>query len=126
MVRKVKIIIALVLVLLFVDLGPTQPQVTKSFTGKITEIAQGKELDIAKHGVFIIVRLAEYPKISFRMTMEDAEKFGIIEAGGITGVLTPKKAKGMGWKVKMTCDAQKYGDIDNPTYKVISVMRLSD
>ncbi len=51
--RKSKLILGLVLVLLLVDLGPIFGQASKIFTGKITEIAKGTELDIAKHGHFL-------------------------------------------------------------------------
>ena len=62
--RKSKLIIGLVLVLLLVDLGPIFGQASKVFTGKITEIAKGMELDIAKHGTFYILRLDEYAGLS--------------------------------------------------------------
>ena len=50
----------------------------------------------------------------------------MIEAAGPTEVVTPKKSKGLGWKVKLTCDANKTGSLKIPVYKVISLERLND
>ncbi len=63
-------------------MGPVSGQATKTFTGKISEIAKGTELDIAKTDIFYTVRLEEYPKIRFRLTPEDAVRFGVIDAYG--------------------------------------------
>ena len=134
MTRKFKFIIGLALTLLLVDLGPTLAQyggptltqATKTFTGKITEIAVGTELDVAKYAKFYIVRLEEYPKIQFRLSLEDAEKYGLIARGGPTGVVTPRMSKGIGWRVKLTCDPLYAGDIKNPTYRVTALQKLED
>jgi len=122
--RNSKIILGLALVFLLGVVGPVSGQATKTFTGKITEIAKGTELDIAKTDVFYTLRLEEYPKIRFRLSPQDAVRFGVVDATGTSGVLTPKKSKGLGWKVKMTCDANKTGPLDAPSYKVISLERL--
>jgi hypothetical protein len=134
MTRKVKIIIGLALVLLLVEVGPTLAQyggptlgqATKTFTGKITEIAMGTELDILKSAKFYIVRLEEYPKIQFRLSLEDAERYGLVARGGPTGVVTPKMSKGIGWRVKLTCDPYYAGDIKSPTYRVTALQKLED
>jgi hypothetical protein len=134
MTRKFKFIIGLALALLLVDLGltlaqyggPTLTQATKTFTGKITEIAVGTELDVAKYAKYYIVRLEEYPKIQFRFTLEDAERYGLVARGGPTGVVTPKMSKGIGWRVKLTCDPLYTGDIKNPTYRVTALQKLED
>ena len=78
----------------------------RPFTGKITEIARGTQLDVGKKDTFYMLRLDDYPKIEFRLASEDAVRFGVIEAAGPTAVVTPKKSKGLGWKVKLTCDAK--------------------
>ena len=101
-------------------------QATKTFTGKITEIATGSELDIAKRDVFYIVKLEEYTKIKFRLTPEDAVKFGVIDKAGPTGVVTPKMSKGLGWKVKLTCNTNNLGDTKVPVYQVTSLERLEN
>lgn len=124
--RKSKLIIVLVLVLLLVDLGPIFGQVNKTFTGKIVEIARGTELDLNKYANFFIVRLDEYPNVQFRLTSEDAVRYGLIEKAGPTGVVTPKMSKGIGWKVKLTCDPKYAGDGKTPTYRVTSLVVLGD
>ena len=124
--RKITIIVGLVLVLLLVDLGPISGQASKTFTGKISEITKGTELDINKKDTFYTLRLEEHPKISFRLSPEDAVRFGVVDATGTTGVLTPKKTKGLGWQVKLNCDPNKTGPLDAPVYKVISLQRLDD
>ncbi len=124
--RQGKFILGLVLVFLLGVGGPVAGQTTKTFTGKIVEIAKGTELDIAKTEVFYTVKLEEHPKFKFRLTPEDAVKFGIIDKTGPTGVVTPKMSKGLGWKVKLTCNASSTGELKAPVYKVISVERLEN
>ena len=124
--RDSKIILGLALIFLLGIVGPVAGQATKTFTGKITEIAKGSELDIAKTDTFYIVKLEEYTKIKFRLTPEDAVKFGVVDATGTSGVLTPKKSKGMGWKVKLTCNAINLGDTKVPVYKVTSLEKLDN
>jgi hypothetical protein len=124
--RHSKIILGLALVFLLGVVVPVAGQATKTFTGKISEIAKGSELDINKTDIFYIVKLEEYPKIKFRLTPEDAVRFGVVDATGTSGVLTPKKSKGLGWKAKITCDANKTGPLDAPSYKVTSVERLDN
>jgi hypothetical protein len=124
--RKNKIILGLALVFLLGAVGPVSGQATKTFTGKISEIAKGSELDLNKRDVFYIVKLEEYPKIKFRLIPEDAVKFGVIEKSGPTGVVTPKMSKGMGWKVKLTCNSTNFGDLQAPVYKVTSLERLDN
>jgi hypothetical protein len=124
--RHGKIILGLTLVLLMVLVGAAAGQVTKTFTGKISEIAMGTELDVGQRGSFYVVRLEEHPKIHFRLSPEDAVRFGVIDATGTSGVLTPKKSTGLGWRVSLDCDPNKTGPIDAPSYKVISLKRLGD
>jgi hypothetical protein len=124
--RKSKLILGLVLVLLLVDLGPIFGQASKVFTGTITEIAKGTELDIAKRGTFYILRLDEYARAQFRLSSEDAVRYGLIVKAGPTGIVTPKMSKGIGWKVKLTCDPAYAGDLKTPTYRVTSLVKLGD
>jgi len=122
--RNGKIILGLALVLLMAGVGPACAQATKDFTGKITEIAKGTELDLNKRDIFYVVRLEEYPNNQFRLSLEDARRFGVIGATGATTVLSPKMSTALGWKVKLTCDANKTGSLKSPIYKVISLKRL--
>ncbi len=124
--RNGKIILGLALIFLLGVVGPVSGQTTKTFTGKITEIAKGSELNIAKTDIFYTLRLEEFSKIHFRVSPEDAVRFGVVDATGTSGVLTPKKSKGLGWKVKITCDANKTGPTDAPSYRVISLERLEN
>jgi hypothetical protein len=115
--------ITLVLVLAGVASGLAQ---TKTITGTIAEIARGTELDVGMHGTFYILRLKEYPKSEFRLTREEAVRSGVIKATGPTMVLTPKMSRGLGWKVKLTCDPDFSGSFDFHTYKVLSVKKLNN
>ena len=124
--HRSKVLLGLGLVLVIAWAGAAHGQASKTFTGKITEIARGTQLDLGKKDTFYILRLEEYPKIEFRLASEDAVRFGVIEAAGPTAVVTPKKSKGLGWKVKLICDAKNLGSVKAPIYKVISLERLDD
>jgi len=124
--RNGKIILSMALAFLLAGSGPVFGQATKTFTGKISEIAKGSELDIAKRDIFYTLRLAEHPGILFRLTPEEAVRSGVIEATGNTVVLTPRMSKGLGWKVKLTCEARYTGGAEFPTYRVLAVERLEN
>jgi hypothetical protein len=124
--RKIKLVIVMVLVLLLVDLAALCGQGTKTYTGKIREIAKGTELDVNQHGTFYILRLEGQPKISFRLSPQDAVRFGVIDPTGTTGLLTPKKSKGLGWQVELNCNPENIGSRDVPVYKVTSLVRVDD
>ena len=127
--RQGKIILSMTLVLLLAGGVPVFGQATRTFTGKITEIAQrtgGTEFDVGRHRNFYILHLEEYPETGFRLSPEDAVRFGVIDPTGITGLLTPKKSKGLGWKVKLTCEGQSIWDSQPPTYRVPDVERLEN
>jgi hypothetical protein len=124
--RNGKIILGLALVFLMAGASSGFAEGIKIFSGKISEIARGTELDIAKKGTFYVLRLKEHPSIEFRLSTGDAVKFGVIEAAGSTGVMTPKQTKGLGWKVKLTCDGKNLGLVKAPVYQVVSLQRLSD
>ncbi len=127
MFRPGKIILmTMALVLLLANGGPVFGQDTRTFTGKITEIARGTELDVDQHGNFYTLHLEEYPETSFRLTPEDAVRFGVVDPTGITGLLTPKKSKGLGWKVKLTCEGKATGGRNSPTYRVLDLERLEN
>jgi hypothetical protein len=122
--RNDKIILGLALVLLMAGIGPGFAQATKTFTGKITEIAKGTELDVDRRDIYYIVRLDEYPDIQFRLSPEDAVRFGVISAVGPTAILSPKMSKGLGWKVKLTCGASTPRSLKAPVFRVISLVKL--
>jgi hypothetical protein len=124
--HRYKALLGLGVVLVIVWAGAAHGQATKDFTGKITEIARGTQLDVGKKDTFYILRLEDYPNIEFRLASEDAVRFGVIESAAPTAVVTPKKSKGLGWRVKLICDANKTGPLKAPVYKVISLDRLGD
>lgn len=121
-----KALLGLGLALVIAWAGAAHGQATKSFTGKITEITRGTELDVGKKDTFYTLRLEDYLNTEFRLASEDAVRFGVVDAAGLAQVVTPKMSKGLGWKVKLTCDANKTGSFKNPVYKVISLVRLGD
>ena len=106
--------------------GLAQAQETKTFTGKITEMARGTQLELGKTDTFYVLRLEEHPTIEFRLASGEAVRTGVIAAGGVTGISTPKQSKGLGWKVRLTCDANATGPLKTPVYKVLSLERLGD
>jgi len=125
-IYRCKALLGLWLVLVIGWAGAAYGQASQPFTGKITEIARGTQLEIGKKDTFYILRLEDYPKIEFRLASEDAVKFGVIEIAGPTEVVTPKKSKGLGWRVKLICEGKSFGSIKAPSYKVISLERLND
>ena len=124
--HRSKALMGLWLVLAIAWAGAAHGQASTPFTGKITEIARGTQLDIGKKDTFYILRLADYPKTEFRLAHEDAVRFGVIEAAGPTAVVTPKQSKGLGWRVKLICDGKNLVLVKAPIYKVISLERLND
>jgi hypothetical protein len=124
--RRSKVLPGLGLVLLIAWVGAVHGQATKNFTGKITEISKGTELGLNKKEIFYTLRLDDYPKLQFHLSPEDAVRFGVIEGAGPMEVVTPKKSKGLGWKVKLICDGKSFGPLKAPFYKVISLEKLSD
>ena len=77
-----KALLGLGLVLVMAWAGAAHGQASKPFTGKITEIARGTQLDIGKKDNFYILRLDDYPKIEFRLASEDAVRFGVMRLRG--------------------------------------------
>jgi len=119
-----KALLGLGLALVIAWAGAAHGQATKTFTGTIIELSRGTELDVGKKDTFYMLRIEDYPNTEFRFTSEDAVRFGIVAPGGPGQVLISKMSKGVGWKVKLTCDAHKTGSLKNPVYKVISLERL--
>jgi hypothetical protein len=120
------ILLGVWLALLMAGAGSAPAQSTRSFTGKITGIARGTELDLGKRDTFYIVRLGSYPKTEFRLPHADAVRYGVIVAAAPTAVVTPKQSKGLGWRVKLICENKNIGERTAPVYKVISLERLDD
>jgi hypothetical protein len=113
------------ILLLFAFTGPsTAAQDTGlTFVGKIEEIAMktsvgplgGMEKNLA-------IKLDSKPKLDFRINTRDAARFGLIDTDQPSAVLTPGKIKGVGWKVRLTCD--KKTTMSEPFYVVTKLERL--
>jgi len=72
---------------------------------------------------FLTIKLDNKPKLDFRITTEDAARFGLTDTAQPSAVITPGKIKGVGWKVRLTCDKQvKLGG--EPHYMVLKLERL--
>jgi hypothetical protein len=123
--RSGKIIPGLMLAILLAAAGAASGKATIIiFTGKVQEIRAATELDIGKTEKFIIVKLDSPPKAEFRLTTAEAARYGLIDPTGPSQIITPKKAKGLGWKVKLTCDNEPTGPLDSPVYRVKSLERI--
>jgi hypothetical protein len=124
--RQTKALLGLCFVLLIAWAGTAYGQARKTFTGKISEIAKGTQLGIGKSDTFYTLRLGEYPRIQFRLSPDDAVRYGVIENAGTTAILIPRMKKGLGWKVKLTCEAIDLSEFKASVYKVTSLVRLND
>ncbi|MDP3181810.1 MAG: hypothetical protein Q8M54_03210 [Desulfobaccales bacterium] len=123
--RNDKIILGLALVFLMAQAGSVCAQPTKTFTGVVKEIGKATNLNIGQTDTFYIVRLDNYPNAEFRLPPGDAVRYGLIETAGSSGVVTPKQSKGLGWKVKLTCDNKPQGPVKAPIYRVLSLERVN-
>jgi hypothetical protein len=94
------------------------------FHGKITEISKTAPMVPGETKTFLIIKLDTKPNMEFRISRENALKYGLIEAGA-SGFLTPKQLKGLGWKVKLTCSKEEKAFSGTPIYQVISLERVN-
>ncbi len=97
-----------------------------TFTGKITEIRRATELGLNQKDVFYIIKLDTKAHEQFRISTDEAVAYGLVEQGGPSQVVTPRQAKGLGWKVRLTCDSQPTGPVKTPVYRVKTLERLDD
>jgi len=125
MAGRSKIIPGLLLAILIAWVAAADGQTTVSFDGKIIEISKGTALAPGETGTFFIIRLDSKPKEEFRISREDAVKYGLIEAGA-SGVLTLKQPKGLGWKVRLTCSKEVKPFSSITIYQVRSLERMND
>jgi hypothetical protein len=95
------------------------------FTGKIQDIRKATTLDPGKRGTFYTIKLANEPRTEFRLSDDDAVHYGLVAAAGPSMVVTPKMKKGLGWKVRLTCD-NPTGSLSAPVYRVRSLERLDN
>jgi hypothetical protein len=118
-----KQILGLALVLVLAGVAPVLAQ-GKTFTGTITEIARGTELDVGRHANYFVLRLKEYPETEFRLAQDEAVRYGVVDPTGTSGLLTPKKCKGLGWKVKLSAKPAFTGWTSSNSYQVLSLQKL--
>lgn len=126
MTPRRKIIPGLLVAILLAGVGAASGQSLNYYTGKITEISKATALGLGEKGTFFIIKIDTKPKLDFQISREDAVKFGLIEAGGGSEVLTPKQTKALGWKVKITSEKEDRGLRGGPIYHIKSLERLND
>ncbi|OGP71738.1 MAG: hypothetical protein A2Y80_01725 [Deltaproteobacteria bacterium RBG_13_58_19] len=97
-------------------------QTRLTYVGKIQEIASKTGLTLGSSGKYLALRLDSQPKLDFRLTVEDGVRFGLIEETGTSAVLTPGRLKGLGWKVRLTCE--KKATFTDTLYWVTNLERL--
>jgi hypothetical protein len=96
-----------------------------TFTGKIQEIRMATALGPGKRGTFYTIKLDNQPRPEFHLSEDDAVHYGLVAAAGLSMVVTPKMKKGLGWKVRLTCDGPT-GPLSAPVYRVRSLRRLDN
>jgi len=94
-----------------------------TFVGIIEEIATKTTLTgMGSTEKYLAIKLDSKPKLDFRITAMDAARFGLIDTAQPSAVLTPGKIKGLGWKIRLTCD--KRTTLGEPMYMVTNLERL--
>jgi hypothetical protein len=95
------------------------------FTGKIQDIRKATALGLGKRETFYTIKLDSKPRYEFRLSEDDAVSYGLVDPAGPSMVVTPKMKKGLGWKVRLTCD-NPTGSLSAPAYRVRSLERLDN
>jgi hypothetical protein len=95
-----------------------------TFLGNIEEISTKTTMTpMGGMEKYLVLKLDSKPRIDFRVTGSDAARFGIIDSSQPSAVLTPDKIKGVGWKVRLTCNkSETLGG--PPIYLVTKLERL--
>ncbi|OGP70661.1 MAG: hypothetical protein A2Z73_06440 [Deltaproteobacteria bacterium RBG_13_60_28] len=98
-------------------------QTTLIFVGKIEEVATKTQMTgMGSTEKYLSIKLDSKPKLDFRITARDAARFGLTDTAQPSAVITPGKIKGVGWKVRLTCD--KKTTLGDPIYMVLKLERL--
>jgi hypothetical protein len=95
------------------------------FTGKIQDIRKATALGLGKQGTFYSIKLDSQPKPDFHLSVDDAVRYGVIDPAGPSMVVTPKMKKGLGWKVRLTCE-DPTGPLSAPVYRIKLLERLDN
>lgn len=101
-----KIFLLLVLLFAVTVLSAADKITGLIFVGKIQEVGSKTTLTPTSTEKYLVIKLDSKPNIDFRLTATDAARFGLIEAKGPSPIITPGRVKGLGWKVRLTCDKQ--------------------
>lgn len=119
-----KIILLLVLLWPLTVPAAAQQSTGLIFEGKIEEIASKTALTVAgATEKYLALKLDSKPKLDIRITARDAARFGLIDTAEPPAVIPPGRIKGLGWKVKLTCDKKPvFGG--EPIYLVTNLERL--
>jgi hypothetical protein len=99
---------------------------TGNFTGKIQDIRKATALGLGERETFYTIKLDSEPKPEFRLSVDDAVNYGLVDAAGPSMVVTPRMKKGLGWKVRLICDPDPSGSLSAPVYRVKSLIRLDN
>jgi len=122
MLKKVILILMLLCIPAMV-LAASEQTTGLTFVGKIEEIATKTTMSpVGGMEKYLAIKLDSKPKLDFRVTYRDAASFGLIDTDHPSAVLVPGKIKGLGWKVRLTCD--KKTTMSDPIYMVTNLERL--
>jgi hypothetical protein len=95
-----------------------------TYVGKIEEIATKTNMTpMGTREKVLVIKLDSKPKLNFRMAARDAARFGLIDNAQLKAVLTPGQVKGVGWKVRLTCDKEEQWG-GEPIYQVVKLEKL--
>ena len=119
-----KKIIPLIILFMAVTVIAAGAQEKATFTGKIEEIAIKTTMTpVGAMEKSLVIKLDSQPKKDIRTTAADAARFGLIDTDQPGSVLKPGQVKGVGWKVRLTCEKKStFGG--EPTYQVINLEKL--
>ncbi|MFZ5453703.1 MAG: hypothetical protein ACOZF2_17750 [Thermodesulfobacteriota bacterium] len=119
-----KVILLMVLLCLGVAFSAVAGDKGLTFTGKIEEIAMKTVLTpLGGSEKILTLKLDSKPKLDFRMPAKDAARYGLIDTPKPSAILLPGQVKGVGWKVKLTCDKESsFGG--EPAYQVTKLEKL--
>jgi hypothetical protein len=97
------------------------------FVGKIEEIAIKSAISPVDMGPVersLAIKLDSKPNLDIRLSAKDAARYGLIDTARPSMVLTPSQVKGVGWKVRLTCDRKTvFGG--EPIYMVVKLEKLN-
>lgn len=124
MLRKV---IPLIVLVCAVTVLAAVAQDKVTFEGKIEEIAVRTTISPVGQGRTeknLAIKLDSKPNLDISVSARDAVKFGLIDTEQPSAVLAPGRIKGVGWKVRLTCDKKTNMSLADPFYIVTKLERL--